>query len=151
MDWTPHLTVAAIIVDPHGRHLLVEEAPDGATVVNQPAGHLEAGETLLHAVVREVQEETCRSFQPEALVGVYQWSTDDGRTYFRFCFTGSAGDPLPHSHRDPDIIDNIWVDPRELAQSGLVARSPMVLACIRDFEAGRRYPLDLLHTLANLP
>lgn len=148
MRWHPRVTVAAVIQDKDGRHLLVEEAPRGEVVLNQPAGHLEAGESLIEAVIREVREETCRTFIPDALLGVYRWQIPpDGDTYLRFCFVGEASDELPGLVRDPDIRDNRWVRPDELGAEGVIPRSPLVHRCMRDALSGAGYPLELLHDL----
>ena len=87
MSWAPHTTVAALI-ERDGRFLMVEESPDGGpTVFNQPAGHLEPGESLTQAVIRETREETGWGFIPHALIGIYRWQVpENGRTYLRFCF-----------------------------------------------------------------
>src|SRR5574343_794623 len=88
MVWKPHVTVAAV-VQRDGKFLLVEEETDAGLAFNQPAGHLEAGESLLEAVVREVREETAYDFRPRSLVGIYQWPhPEKGITYLRFAFAG---------------------------------------------------------------
>jgi len=148
MRWHPRVTVAAVIVDQSGRHLLVEERPDEQLVLNQPAGHLEDGESLLEAVVREVREETCREFSPSALLGVYRWRTPTkADTFLRFCFIGGASEELPGLVRDPDILGTHWVHPEALGQHGLPARSPLVSECMRDAAEGERYPLALFRDL----
>lgn len=150
MRWHPRVTVAAVIRDRDGRHLLVEEQPAGVTVFNQPAGHLEEDESLLDAVIREVREETCRDFNPTALVGIYRWRVPpDGDTYLRFCFIGEAGDERSDLTRDPDILATRWVLPDELGATGLAARSPLVRQCMDDAIAGNRFPLALLHELGS--
>jgi 8-oxo-dGTP pyrophosphatase MutT (NUDIX family) len=147
MVWSPRVTVAAVITDGAGRHLLVEEAPEGALVFNQPAGHLEPGESLLQAVCREVREETCREFTPLALLGVYQWVSPRGETYLRFGFHGRVGDVLDGCRPDPDIIRTHWVDPAEITNGGLPLRSPLVAQGIRDHLAGHHLPLEALHEM----
>jgi ADP-ribose pyrophosphatase YjhB (NUDIX family) len=150
MRWSPRVTVAAVITDPEGRHLLVEERPRGEQVYNQPAGHLEAGESLLDAVIREVREETCRAFEPRGLVGVYRWRVPPrGDTYLRFCFIGEAGPELADSVRDPDIIGTRWATPDEIDSGALPLRSPMVRQCMRDALARPAAPLILLQDLVN--
>jgi len=145
MSWNPHVTVAAVITDADGRYLLVEESPDGIPVFNQPAGHLEADENLIEAVCREVREETCREFTPEALIGIYQWVSPNGATYLRFCFSGRVGNPLPDCQLDSDIIATHWASPADLANATYPLRSPMVLQCIQDHAAGKEITLDMLH------
>ena len=143
--WKPNVTVAAVI-ERDGRFLLVEEHTDRGHLFNQPAGHLDPGESLIHAVARETLEETASNFEPTGLLGVYQYHSDaDDVTYIRFAFTGKitgteAGRPL-----DTGIIRAVWLTPREIRRETARHRSPLVMRCIDDYLAGRRYPLDLLY------
>lgn len=122
---------------------MVEEAIDGRSVINQPAGHLEPGEELLAAVCREVDEETAWTFQPEALVGVYRWhAVASDTTFLRFCFCGGVSDHRPEQPLDPVIHATHWLSRAELAARPL--RSPQVLRAIDDYLAGERFPLGLL-------
>jgi 8-oxo-dGTP pyrophosphatase MutT (NUDIX family) len=147
MPWSPAVTVAAVIRQ-HDRFLMVEESPDGRRVLNQPAGHLEADETLVEAVRREVLEETGRRFTPTGLIGVYQWTVPQtGTTYLRFCFAGTAGEPLPGQPVDPDIHATHWLTTAQIADGRLPARSPLVLRCLRDSQAHDPLPLYCLHAL----
>ena len=148
MVWTPRVTVAAV-VERAGRYLMVEERDSaGRTVLNQPAGHLEASESLVEAARREVLEETCRDFHPTGLVGIYRWPQPGReRTYLRFCFIGDVGEPEPQRKRDPDILATHWLSREELAAEPLRMRSPMVLRCIEDAERAEPSPLELLHDL----
>lgn len=145
MRWTPHATVAAVI-ESGGRFLLVEELIDGDLVLNQPAGHLEPGESLLDAVIREVREETARDFRPEGLVGIYRWQkpgTDE--VFLRVCFHGAVGDAAPGQALDEGVVAARWHAPAELA--GRRLRSPLVPRAIDDYLAGARHPLALLREL----
>lgn len=147
MSWAPNVTVAAVIRR-ENRYLMVEESPDGTSVINQPAGHLEHGETLLEAVIREVFEETCRKFSPTGLVGVYQWSLPSSdRTYLRFCFCGEVGEPFTTCALDPDISANHWLTREQISGNGFTARSPMVLRCIDDADSGQQLSLEMLHAI----
>lgn len=151
MQWKPNVTVAAVI-ERGGRYLLVEEVPDNAaaspTVFNQPAGHVEADEAITAAAVREVLEETGRQFMPTALVGTYYWTSPaNGITYLRFCFTGTVGESEPSRVLDTGILRTHWLTLGDVEQLGTRLRSPMVLACIRDYEAGRSLPLHFLQHL----
>lgn len=138
----PDITVAAV-TETDGRFLVVEERINRRLVFNQPAGHVEAGETLLAAVVREVREETAWGFQPQALVGVYLWrNPSSGRGYMRFAFTGrvmdhDAGQPL-----DRGIVGTHWLSRADLMQRQPQLRSPLVMRCIEDYLGGSRLPLD---------
>jgi len=148
MSWSPHVTVAAVI-EQNGRFLVVEEAPDGVAVLNQPAGHVEFGESMTDAVCREVLEETAREFTPQDLVGIYQWTLPGTeRTYLRFCFRGTVGEPLPDVRLDPDITATHWLDRAQIADGPLPPRSPLVLRCIDDAGSSRTVDLGLLHVLA---
>ena len=148
MPWSPSVTVAAVIRR-QDRYLMVEECPDGTAVINQPAGHLEFGETLLEAVCREVLEETGCAFTPSGLLGVYQWTLPDTeRTYLRFCFCGAVGDPIPGCSLDPEIIATHWLTLAEIGDGRLPTRSPLVLRCIKDALTLPALGLETLHALA---
>ena len=147
MIWTPRVTVAAV-VERDGRFLMVEEQTRDGLVLNQPAGHLEDGESLLDAVRREVLEETARPFEPSAVTGLYRWRhPGSGDTYLRVCFTGEVGDELPGRPLDADIERTLWLDHAALTADPRRLRSPLVMRCIDDCRAGRRHPLDLLADL----
>lgn len=155
--FVPHLTVAAVI-EQGGRFLLVEEAPRGRRVLNQPAGHVEAHETVLDAVVREVREETGFRFVPESILGFYQWPRQDGETYFRVTFCGRIEGGGTATPLDPDILATRWLTAGEIRRLGTVGnaeapvlRSRLVVDCIEDFLAGQRLPLDLVRTLRERP
>jgi 8-oxo-dGTP pyrophosphatase MutT (NUDIX family) len=149
--WLPHVTVAAI-VERDGRFLVVEEHTAAGLRLNQPAGHLEAGETLLEAVIRETLEETAHLFVPQALVGVYMTHFgqphESGATYLRFTFCGTAGEALADRALDADIVRTLWMSADELRAAGERHRTPLVMRCIDDYLAGRRVPLDFVHTHA---
>jgi 8-oxo-dGTP pyrophosphatase MutT (NUDIX family) len=147
--WKPSVTVAAII-ERDGRFLLVEEETSEGIRLNQPAGHLDPLETLEQAVVREVMEETAHDFTPTALVGMYMSRYTSKRrgtdvTYLRFTFCGTPGkqydQPLDHG-----ILRTLWMTREELGACPERHRSPIVLQCVDDYLAGKRAPLELLHT-----
>jgi len=143
----PHITVAAVI-EREGRFLMVEESPEGSAVYNQPAGHLEPGETLVEAVVREVREETAWCFHPEQIVAIYSWTRpEDQRTYLRVCFSGHCSNHQSEQPLDEGIIQALWISRDELTQGKERLRSPMVMRCIDDYIAGQHYPLDLITEL----
>lgn len=142
--WTPHMTVAAI-VEREGRFLMVEEIAEGSRVYNQPAGHLEPGETLLQAVVREVLEETRGHFLPEAIVGFYRWTSPvTEETHMRITFCGGLNGTDPERSLDDPIIEPHWLSYEQLEERREALRSPLVLGCLDDYRDGRRYPLELL-------
>jgi 8-oxo-dGTP pyrophosphatase MutT (NUDIX family) len=147
MTWKPHVTVAAM-VENEGRFLMVEEAVDGQLVYNQPAGHLEDGEGLLQAVIRETLEETAWSVIPEALCGIYRWRHEtSGRTYLRFSFICQAEQEFGDKALDPDIVRYLWLSRGELDKMAGSMRSPLVLRCVDDYLAGNSYPLSLLNDI----
>lgn len=145
MIWKPHV-VAATVVERDGRFLCVEETIDGADVINQPAGHLDPGETLVAAAERETLEETGWTVRACALVGVYQLETNEpGKTFLRFCF---AAEPVRHDPDRPldvEIVRTHWLSDDELAACADRHRSPLVMQAIRDYQAGHRFPLTMLH------
>jgi 8-oxo-dGTP pyrophosphatase MutT (NUDIX family) len=140
MVWKPDVTVAAI-AERDGQFLLVEERIRGQLVFNQPAGHLEEGETLLQAVVRETLEETGWQFEPQWLLGVYLWRGHHGHTTLRFAFIGKVDHFEPGRALDPPIIATHWLTREAVAAQTGRLRTPLVLRCIDDYLAGRRAPL----------
>ncbi|MDH3513654.1 MAG: NUDIX hydrolase [Gammaproteobacteria bacterium] len=150
MIWKPNVTVAAI-VERDGKFLLVEEYADGKLVLNQPAGHLDEGESLQDAAVRETLEETAWHFTPEALLGVYRWlHPDRGITYLRFAFIGRVTRHDEKRALDHEIVRTVWLAPAEIRDERERHRSPLVQRCLDDFLAGQRYPLELLKELNSM-
>jgi 8-oxo-dGTP pyrophosphatase MutT (NUDIX family) len=148
MVWKPNVTVAAV-VEREGRFLLVEEAIGGTLMLNQPAGHLEPDESLLEAVARETLEETAWHFRPQALVGIYRWPHPDRNTTFlRFAFTGALLEHEPDRVLDEGITRTVWMDREALRRLRDRHRSPQVMACVDDYLAGCRFPLECLRELA---
>ena len=144
MTWKPNTTVAAIL-ERDGKFLLVEEETDDGIRLNQPAGHLEEGETLIEAVIRETREETAYEFTPEFLLGVYHWQhPSKGITYVRFAFTGSAGKHDPSLKLDDGILRAVWMSEAEIRASQDRHRSPQVMLCIDHYLAGQRLPLNAI-------
>lgn len=144
MIWKPNVTVAAVVLR-DGKFLLVEEETDAGLAFNQPAGHLEQGEALVDAVIRETLEETAYHFRPTHLVGVYNWQhPSKDVTYLRFAFTGELRGYEPERPLDEGIVAARWLTLEEVRATQGRHRSPLILRCIEDLLAGRRYPLDLL-------
>ena len=141
--WRPSVTVAAVI-ERGGRFLLVEERIDGRIVLNQPAGHLDPGESLLAACRREVLEETAHRFEPSGLVGIYRWHyAAQDVTFLRFCFSGEIKG-VEDRALDKEIVALHWLTEGEVKSRQAKHRSPLVQKCVQDFLAGRRFPLDVL-------
>lgn len=144
---TPRLTVAAVI-ERNGRFLMVEERVDGRLVLNQPAGHLEYGEDIAEAAVRETAEETGWRLIPEAVVGLYLWRVPGATTHIlRTLVCGGAEAPAGDPVLDTDVVATHWLDYAAVRDREKVLRSPLVLRGIEDYLAGHRHPLDLLHRL----
>ena len=140
------LTVAGIACRDDG-YLVVEERVRGARMLNQPAGHVEPGESLIEAVIREVREETRFAFEPTELLGLYHDNPTSGRRILRVAIVGEAGDTPDDEPLDDGIIEARFMSREAIEQSALPHRSPFVTAAIRDFERGQRFPLDLLHSI----
>jgi len=150
--WKPNVTVAAV-VERDGRFLLVEEQTSDGLKLNNPAGHLDPGETLVQACAREALEETAHVFRPQALVGVYLTQVERPRrgadgpssiTYLRFAFRGELGECFADRRLDHGIVRTLWMTPEEIRASASRHRSPVLLQCIQDYLSGASYPLELL-------
>lgn len=141
--WKPHVTVAAIC-ERDGRFLLVREEVDGQVVLNQPAGHLDPGESLEQAVIRETLEETAYDFKPQRLTGIYRYVPDASslQSFLRFAFSGTIGQchewPL-----DEGIIAAEWMSLEEIEKNKHLLRTPMVMQCILDYLQKPAYPLQV--------
>jgi 8-oxo-dGTP pyrophosphatase MutT (NUDIX family) len=143
MTWRPSVTVAAVI-ERGGRFLFVEERIEGRLVLNQPAGHLDPGESLVEACRREVLEETAHAFEPRALIGIYRWHyAPKDVTFLRLCFSGDVGDADSTRKLDKEIVRLHWLTAAELAARKADHRSPLVHQCVADFLSGQRFPLEM--------
>ena len=131
MAWKPDVTVAAL-VQREGRFLVVEERIGGQRVLNQPAGHVEDGESLRAAVIRETLEETAWHFVPEALLGLYLWRSPRGRSTLRIAFTGSVSRHEPGRRLDAPVLAAHWLSRDELRAHRIQHRTPLVLRCVDD-------------------
>ncbi|WP_454255482.1 NUDIX hydrolase [Pseudomonas sp. Marseille-Q8238] len=144
MDWTPHITVATIVED-QGRFLFVEEHCAGQQVLNQPAGHLEANESLIQAAVRETLEETGWEIEVTAVTGIYLYTApSNGVTYQRVCFAARPLRHRPESPLDQGIIGPLWLSREELESQRKRWRSELVGQCLDDYLSGERFALSLI-------
>jgi 8-oxo-dGTP pyrophosphatase MutT (NUDIX family) len=135
----------AVIAEDNGRYLMVEEDVEGQIRFNQPAGHLEDGESLLDAAVRECLEETAWRFEPQALVGIYRWrNTSPADTYLRVTFAGRCTAHQPERPLDAGIVAAHWLTLAEIRARAPQLRSPLVMQSVTDYLQGKRYPLALL-------
>jgi ADP-ribose pyrophosphatase YjhB (NUDIX family) len=147
MARTPDITVAAV-AESDGRFLLVEERISHRLVFNQPAGHVEQGETLLAAVVREVREESAWRFHPQALLGAYLWhDAPNGSAVLRFAFIGSVSDRDAAQALDRGIVATHWLSRNDLEERRSRLRSPLVLRCVHDYLAGHSQALEAVAQL----
>ena len=152
--WKPSVTVAAIVARQHHgqqQFLLIEEHTPEGLRLNNPAGHLDPGESPLQAVVRECLEETACHFEPQALLGVYLSRfvrpaqgdrPAEDISYLRFAYIGSVGEPEPGRALDTGIVRTLWLTADELRATEARHRSPLILRCLDDLLAGVRHPLD---------
>lgn len=142
--WHPHVVVAAI-VERDNKFLLVEEHTAEGLRLNQPAGHWERNETLLDAVRREALEETAHHIEPLALLGCYTTRHQQRDiTYLRFAYVCSVTGFDAGRALDTGIVRAVWLTPEELAAHPTPHRSPLVMRCVQDYLAGRRFPLDFV-------
>jgi phosphatase NudJ len=156
--WKPNVTVAAVIertLDGQQQFLLVEEQTRDGLKLNNPAGHLDPGESPIQACARETLEETAWHFKPTAVVGIYlsrfERVTADGQqpqdiTYLRFTFCGELGDHVDGQPLDEGIVRAVWLSADEIRASVDMHRSPLLLTCLEDYLRGQRFPLDLIST-----
>jgi 8-oxo-dGTP pyrophosphatase MutT (NUDIX family) len=156
--WKPSATVAAII-EQAGQFLLVEEHTVEGLRLNNPAGHLEEGESLLQACVRETLEETGYDFEPQGLLGIYMSRfarpaqaglAAQDVTYLRFAFVGQLGAHHLERALDTGIERTLWMRPQEIEASADRHRSPLLLRCMHDYLAGQRLPLSAIYTDASV-
>lgn len=155
--WKPNVTVAAVIerdFDGLQKFLLVEEQTRDGLKLNNPAGHLDLGENPVQGCVRETLEETAFHFTPTALIGIYFSRferTSKGQdapldvTYLRFSFCGELGEEVAGQALDEGIVRTLWLTADEIRASAAMHRSPLLLASLEDYLAGKRYPLDIIH------
>ncbi|MSQ56357.1 MAG: NUDIX hydrolase [Limnohabitans sp.] len=152
--WKPSVTVAAVI-EKNGRFLLIEEETAEGLRLNNPAGHLDPGESPQEACAREALEETTHSFRPTALIGIYlsrfqknnpQTHTTEDITYIRYAYCGELGPVLAGRNQDTGIVKTLWMTPQEVHDSAHLHRSPLVVKCMEDFLKGQRFPLEVVWT-----
>jgi 8-oxo-dGTP pyrophosphatase MutT (NUDIX family) len=143
----PALTVATV-VEREGRFLLIEEKTRHGLRLNQPAGHVEAGESIVSAAARETLEEAAWRVDPTALVGVYQWgSAANGAAFVRFTFAAAPREHEPDRPLDDGIVRALWLSYEDIVERRAAHRSPLVMRSIDDYRAGKRWPLALIANL----
>lgn len=142
-QWLPRVTVATVVFD-DGRYLLVEEIAEvGLPVLNQPAGHLEPGETLAEAARRETLEETGWEVELEALLGASLLTNAlTGITYYRTSFLARPIRQRFPTSREPGVLGARWLDYEAVLANRERLRSESVLATIEQHRSGRRFPLE---------
>ena len=140
----------AAVIERDGRFLVIEEETSEGLRINNPAGHLDPGETPAEGCAREALEETAWHFRPTHLLGIYisrfqRAATGEDITYLRLAFTGELGEPVPDRPLDVGIVRTLWMTPEELRASADRHRSPLVLRCMEDYLAGVRHPLSTVY------
>ena len=146
----PHLTAAVLVAD-QDRILMVNEIDNGISVWNQPAGHVEVGEDIQTAALRETLEESRYRVELTGLLGIYQnVHSATGIHYLRACFVGRALQLVENAVLDADIEQAAWLPLADLLAGDYPLRSPIVRQCLLDYQAGQRYPLDCIQPLSSL-
>lgn len=149
MNHYPHLTVA-VICQRDNHILMVNEIDNGISCWNQPAGHVEVGEDLVDAAIREAQEETQFKVKPTGIVGIYQGlHVPSGTHYVRVCFTADIIERVPCQMRDSDIIDVQWLDRQSLLAGNFTLRSQLTHQCLEDFISMPNYPLSIIKSFSH--
>ena len=138
----PHVTVACL-VQAEGELLVVEETINRRATWNQPAGHLEADETLLEAAERELYEETGIAASMHYFIGINQWIAPDSTPFVRFLFGVDLAKKAPTQPQDSDIDCCWWLPPAQILTASNL-RSPLVAESVRLWQQGTRYPLHLV-------
>ncbi|ABZ76282.1 NUDIX hydrolase [Shewanella halifaxensis HAW-EB4] len=142
--YKPNTTVACVI-EAQGKFLLVEELIDGKVKYNQPAGHLEAHESIIDACIREVKEETGLSIEPQGLVGIYQFTASESLAFVRYTFYLKLNQVVRSTPEDPAINGLKWCSFDEITALSSQLRSPLVIESISDYLAGKNYDLSLIN------
>lgn len=146
--WKPNVTVATIVERINSKnikeYLLVHETREGSNVYNQPAGHLDEGESLVDAAQRETLEETGWEVKVTGLIGIYRFLAPNGITYMRHAFSAQAIQHHPNLELDDGIIEAVWLNFEQISSQKETMRSQMVIQTIEDYEAGEHYSLSLL-------
>lgn len=146
--WKPNVTVATVVERTNKQdikeYLLVHETRDNKNIYNQPAGHLDEGETIIHAAKRETREETGWDVSITALIGIYRFIAPNGITYLRHAFSAKPIKHHPHQPLDEGIIEAVWMSYEDIIKKEQVMRSTMVKQAIDDYQQGSIYPLHIL-------
>jgi ADP-ribose pyrophosphatase YjhB (NUDIX family) len=150
--WKPNSTVATVVERTNSdsgkdekEYLFVHEIREGKKVYNQPAGHLDEGESLINAAIRETREETGWEIEVTSLVGIYRFIGSNGVTYMRHVFAATPIKHYPEQTLDDGIIEAVWMNYNDIFNTIDLTRSPMVKSALDDFLKGEAYPLGLLH------
>ncbi|MGU9865239.1 NUDIX hydrolase [Kluyvera ascorbata] len=138
----PHVTVACV-VHAEDKFLVVEETLNGKALWNQPAGHLEADETLVQAAERELWEETGIRAKPQYFLRMHQWLAPDNTPFLRFLFVIELDSLCATEPHDSDIDRCLWLSADEILQAKNL-RSALVAESIRSYQQDARYPLSLI-------
>lgn len=109
------LTVLCLI-HKNGKYLLQDRIKNDWKGYTLPGGHIEPGESIVDAVIREMQEETGLTIRHPHLCGVKQFPLEEGR-YIVFLFeTEEFEGDLCSS--EEGIMN--WIDEKELSKVNLV-------------------------------
>lgn len=134
-----------MVIERNHHFLMVKELRDGEMRYNQPAGHVEPGETPIEAAVRETLEETAWHIVPTSIISFSTFKApSNGVTYYRLAFAANTIKFDENVEIDNDIEEALWLSYEEILDLKSKLRSPMVLQAIDDYRSGHCYSLDLL-------
>jgi len=148
MRFKPNSTVATII-EKDGSFLCVKEGDPANPVFNQPAGHIEHGESIMEAALRETLEETGCTVELTGYLGLYTYTAPSNQTmYHRHCFAAKLISFDDTYILDEGILGTKWITLDTLIESKQ-ARSPLVIKCIEDYLSRPALPLDIIYEHPN--